>query len=104
MGKRRGRPQSKNTVEDEGEIVLNETNVVDEPVDDEESPEKQFFSDSEEEEWDNPNRNTVGNIPMEYYNDFDHIGYNINGEKILKPQTKDELDKFLAKQDDPNYW
>ncbi|CAG8501390.1 818_t:CDS:10 [Diversispora eburnea] len=39
--------------------------------------------------------NTVGNIPMEWYNDYPHIGYNINGKRILKPAKGDELDKFL---------
>ncbi|KAK2554767.1 Ribosome biogenesis protein bop1-B [Acropora cervicornis] len=49
-------------------------------------------------------RNTVGNIPIEWYNDYPHIGYNLDGKKILKPATADELDEFLAKMDDPNYW
>ncbi|KAK3742734.1 hypothetical protein QZH41_018951, partial [Actinostola sp. cb2023] len=49
-------------------------------------------------------RNTVGNIPIEWYNDYPHIGYNLDGKKILKPATADELDQFLSKMDDPNYW
>jgi hypothetical protein len=28
--------------------------------------------------------NTVGNVPMEWYQDYDHIGYNIFGQKLLK--------------------
>lgn len=49
-------------------------------------------------------RNTVGNIPMEWYDGFDHIGYNVRGEKIIKPPTRDELDEFLSKVDNPDYW
>ncbi|TNN30936.1 Ribosome biogenesis protein bop1 [Liparis tanakae] len=50
-------------------------------------------------------RNTVGNIPMEWYKDFPHIGYNLDGKKILKPiRNKDELDEFLDKMEDPDYW
>lgn len=49
-------------------------------------------------------RNTVGNIPIEWYNDYPHIGYNLDGKRILKPATADELDQFLSKMDDPNYW
>ncbi|PFX35016.1 Ribosome biogenesis protein bop1-B [Stylophora pistillata] len=49
-------------------------------------------------------RNTVGNIPVEWYNDYPHIGYNLDGQRILKPATADELDQFLSKMDDPNYW
>ncbi|KAH0617325.1 hypothetical protein JD844_015374 [Phrynosoma platyrhinos] len=50
-------------------------------------------------------RNTVGNIPMEWYQDFPHIGYDLDGKKIYKPiRTKDELDKFLEKMENPEYW
>ncbi|KAJ1927395.1 Ribosome biogenesis protein erb1 [Tieghemiomyces parasiticus] len=46
--------------------------------------------------------NTVGNVPMEWYDDLPHIGYDINGKRILRPATKDELDRFLANFDDPD--
>ena len=49
-------------------------------------------------------RNTVGNIPMKWYKDFDHIGYSLLGQKILKPKTGDELDEFLNRMDNPDYW
>ncbi|XP_076373402.1 ribosome biogenesis protein bop1 isoform X2 [Tachypleus tridentatus] len=49
-------------------------------------------------------RNTVGNIPLRWYDEYPHIGYDLDGKKILKPRTSDELDQFLKKMDDPNYW
>ncbi|KAM3858503.1 ribosome biogenesis protein bop1 [Diretmus argenteus] len=50
-------------------------------------------------------RNTVGNIPMEWYKDYPHIGYNLDGKKIYKPiRNKDELDDFLDKMENPDYW
>uniref|UniRef100_A0A669D2L5 Ribosome biogenesis protein BOP1 n=1 Tax=Oreochromis niloticus TaxID=8128 RepID=A0A669D2L5_ORENI len=50
-------------------------------------------------------RNTVGNIPVEWYKDFPHIGYNLDGKKIYKPiRNKDELDDFLDKMENPEYW
>ncbi|XP_069544101.1 ribosome biogenesis protein bop1 isoform X1 [Brachyistius frenatus] len=50
-------------------------------------------------------RNTVGNIPMEWYKDFPHIGYDLDGKKIFKPiRNKDELDDFLDKMENPDYW
>ncbi|XP_058035045.1 ribosome biogenesis protein BOP1 isoform X2 [Ahaetulla prasina] len=50
-------------------------------------------------------RNTVGNIPMEWYQDFPHIGYNLDGKQIYKPiRSKDELDRFLEKMENPDYW
>ncbi|KAJ3223249.1 Ribosome biogenesis protein 1 [Clydaea vesicula] len=59
-----------------------------------------YNSDTSDEE----TENTVGNIPLEWYADFDHIGYNVSGNKILKPASKDELDKFVDSMDNPNSW
>ena len=41
---------------------------------------------------------------MQWYNDYEHIGYDLDGRKIKKPVKGDELDHFLDKMDDPNYW
>ncbi|XP_065066658.1 ribosome biogenesis protein bop1-like [Rhopilema esculentum] len=49
-------------------------------------------------------RNTVGNIPMEWYRDYSHIGYDIRGQKIARPVQGDALENFLATQDDPDFW
>ncbi|KAG2197117.1 hypothetical protein INT47_004182 [Mucor saturninus] len=59
-----------------------------------------YDSDSSTEE----TENTIGNVPLEWYNDLPHIGYDIDGKKILRPATGDELDKFLATMEDPNSW
>ncbi|XP_017780105.1 PREDICTED: ribosome biogenesis protein BOP1 homolog [Nicrophorus vespilloides] len=49
-------------------------------------------------------RNTVGNIPMKWYDEYKHIGYNWDGKKILKPPQGDQLDEFLKKMEDPDFW
>lgn len=51
-------------------------------------------------------RNTRGNVPLEWYDELSHFGYDIEGRKIAKPVSADrgELEDFLAKMDDPNYW
>uniref|UniRef100_A0A915J0I3 Ribosome biogenesis protein BOP1 homolog n=1 Tax=Romanomermis culicivorax TaxID=13658 RepID=A0A915J0I3_ROMCU len=50
-------------------------------------------------------RNTVGNVPISWYDDYDHIGYTADGRKLAKSAGKtSEIDSFLAKMDDPNYW
>ncbi|KAI9209593.1 NUC169 domain-containing protein [Polychytrium aggregatum] len=59
-----------------------------------------YNSDTSDEE----TENTIGNVPIEWYEDYDHIGYDIHGQKIARPQQGDELDSFLAKMDDPNLW
>ena len=47
----------------------------------------------------------MGNIPHEWYLEFAHRGYDLDGKKLMKPNSlnKDELDKFLEKMDDPNF-
>lgn len=39
--------------------------------------------------------NTIGNIPLSYYDSFPHIGYNINGKKVMRPATGKALDALL---------
>ena len=44
---------------------------------------------------------------MKWYDDYDHIGYDLDGKKITKPAGEvetDELDEFLNKMEDPDYW
>ncbi|XP_055332890.1 ribosome biogenesis protein bop1-A-like [Paramacrobiotus metropolitanus] len=49
-------------------------------------------------------RNTVGNVPFQWYENYPHLGYDWEGKKILKPATGDELEKFLKRMDDPEFW
>ncbi|KAI9030437.1 ribosome biogenesis protein BOP1 [Hyaloraphidium curvatum] len=59
-----------------------------------------YESDTSDEE----TGNTVGNIPLEWYADYPHIGYTVDGKKIMRPATGDALDKFLDQMDDPKSW
>ena len=49
-----------------------------------------------------PNR--IGNVPSHWYDDLPHIGYDINGKRLLRPARGDELDKFLATVESPSAW
>lgn len=71
----------------------------DDNADDERKDE--YNSDTSDEE---DIRNTVGNIPMRWYDDYDHLGYDLEGNKIVKPPAGDELDNFLRKMEDPDFW
>ena len=51
-----------------------------------------------------PNRNTVGNVPLEWYKDEEHIGYDREGRKLTKKERKDRLDAFLEKSDNDKSW
>ncbi|KOC63532.1 Ribosome biogenesis protein BOP1 like protein, partial [Habropoda laboriosa] len=76
------------------ENAFNDKTVANHPVDEYE------YDSSDEEDI----RNTVGNIPMKWYNNYDHIGYNWDGKKIIKPQKGDQLDNFLKRMEDPEFW
>lgn len=39
--------------------------------------------------------NTIGNIPLSFYDSYPHIGYDINGKKVMRPATGDALDALL---------
>ena len=44
--------------------------------------------------------NTIGNVPLEWYNDMPHIGYDKDGNQILKSaSSNDQLDSFLSQMD-----
>lgn len=49
-------------------------------------------------------RNTIGDVPLEWYKDEEHIGYDITGRKIKKHARKDKIDSFLAGVDDSKNW
>lgn len=49
-------------------------------------------------------RNTVGNIPMHWYDEYKHIGYDWDAKKIIKPAKRDQLDDFLKRMEDPDFW
>lgn len=49
-------------------------------------------------------RNTVGNIPMNWYDEYKHLGYDWDGKPIGKPESGDHLDNFLKRMEDPDFW
>ncbi|KAG9509609.1 Ribosome biogenesis protein bop1-B, partial [Fragariocoptes setiger] len=70
---------------------------------DESEGESQFATDTSDED---DVQNTVGDIDIEWYKDHDHIGYDRDGNKIMKPKDSmgGAIDDFLAQCDDPNYF
>lgn len=47
--------------------------------------------------------NTVGRVPLWWYNEQDHIGYDRDGQRILRKDRGDKLDELLRRHDDPNW-
>ncbi|KAI9341276.1 NUC169 domain-containing protein [Zopfochytrium polystomum] len=62
--------------------------------------EPDYASDSSDEE----TINVIGNVPLAWYDDHDHIGYDIRGNKIMRPVAGDMLDSFLEQLDSPDAW
>ncbi|KAK4464897.1 ribosome biogenesis protein ERB1 [Cladorrhinum samala] len=48
--------------------------------------------------------NTIGNIPMSFYDSYPHIGYDINGKKIMRPASGDALQSLLDTIEIPKGW
>ncbi|KAJ6445517.1 Ribonuclease P protein subunit p40 [Purpureocillium lavendulum] len=48
--------------------------------------------------------NTIGNIPLSFYDSYPHIGYDINGKKIMRPATGEALDALLDSIELPQGW
>lgn len=48
--------------------------------------------------------NTIGNIDLSYYDEYPHIGYDINGKKIMRPAKGEALDALLDSIDIPKGW
>ena len=49
-------------------------------------------------------QNTIGNIPLSFYDSYPHIGYDINGKKIARPAKGEALDALLDSIDVPKGW
>lgn len=46
----------------------------------------------------------TGNIPTKWYKDFDHKGYSLEGKKVIKNEESDNVEKFLEKAKDKDWW
>lgn len=46
----------------------------------------------------------TGNVPRHWYDEYDHSGYDINANKVLKPPKEDEIESFLKKAENKNWW
>lgn len=48
--------------------------------------------------------NTIGNIPLSLYDEYPHVGYSINGKRIMRPAKGQALDALLESIDLPEGW
>ena len=48
--------------------------------------------------------NTIGDIPLSFYDSYPHIGYSLDGKKIMRPAAGDALDALLDSVEVPKDW
>lgn len=48
--------------------------------------------------------NTIGNVPLLAYDEMPHVGYDINGKRIMRPAKGSALDQLLESIDLPAGW
>ena len=77
----------------------NEANETTESVSKTVKPDEYEYDSSDEEEV----RNTIGNVPTNWYDEYKHIGYTVDGKKINKPKRGDELENFLSRMENPEH-
>jgi len=94
-------PEPSQEEEEEAGEVENSSSGEDHPIP-HELPATLVGASSDEEEI-ALDENTVGDVPMHWYDEYEHIGYNIEGEKIARPARKDQLDAFLDRED-KSHW
>ncbi|CAK0907026.1 unnamed protein product, partial [Prorocentrum cordatum] len=58
---------------------------------------------SDDSEDDAP-RNRIGNVPLEWYKDEDHVGYDLAGQKVMRTLKAGEIDALLESKDNPDAW
>ncbi|XP_020221436.1 ribosome biogenesis protein BOP1 homolog [Cajanus cajan] len=88
----------------ENELSQDEDIVNDEDSESESSDLHQEGAESDSSEDEVAPRNTIGDVPLKWYEDEPHIGYDIKGKKIKKKEKQDKLDSFLANVDDSKNW
>jgi ribosome biogenesis protein ERB1 len=44
--------------------------------------------------------NRIGKVPLHWYDEYDHLGYNAHGKQVAKPAAKDLLTQALEQQED----
>ncbi|XP_076049207.1 ribosome biogenesis protein bop1 isoform X2 [Oratosquilla oratoria] len=68
------------------------------------SQEKEYDEYEEDSSDEEDLRNTIGNVPLNWYNEYPHLGYDVDGKPILKPVRGDKLDEFLSRTENPDYF
>ncbi|MES1902321.1 MAG: Ribosome biogenesis protein 1 [Paramarteilia canceri] len=47
--------------------------------------------------------NTIGNVPLEWYKNYDHIGYDVSGKKVSQ-LSSNKIDQLIDRVGNPDTW
>jgi len=47
-------------------------------------------------------QNRIGKVPLHWYDEYDHMGYNVHGEKVVKSTKGNRIEQALANADGKN--
>eukprot|EP00916_Digyalum_oweni_P001818 GHVL01003494.1.p1 GENE.GHVL01003494.1~~GHVL01003494.1.p1 ORF type:complete len:709 (+),score=93.93 GHVL01003494.1:34-2160(+) len=63
-----------------------------------------FYDGESNESDDEQNLNRIGDIPLEWYDEFEHVGYDIDGKRISRSIKQSAIDDLLRNADDEDAW
>jgi len=46
----------------------------------------------------------TGRVPRKWYDDYKHLGYDIEAKTVLKKEQDSKLDELIKRSEDPNWW
>ncbi|MCL4125888.1 UNVERIFIED_CONTAM: hypothetical protein GTU68_021387 [Idotea baltica] len=90
----------KNTLQSQGEANKSTSQEGQSEAQENSADVDEYAQDSSDEE---DLRNTIGNIPINWYDEYDHLGYGLDSLPIYKPKQGDVIDKFLEKVENPDF-
>jgi len=53
---------------------------------------------------DEQGENKIGDVPLKWYEEYEHYGYDIEGKKLMRPDRKDAIDSFLDHEDGSQWY
>ncbi|XP_053608417.1 ribosome biogenesis protein BOP1 homolog [Plodia interpunctella] len=77
---------------------IKETSANIKPVEEKDEYESGDTSDEEDR------RNPAGAVPAWWYREYAHVGYDLDGRRLMRPPARDLIDEFLRKCEDPEFW
>ncbi|XP_026745223.1 ribosome biogenesis protein BOP1 homolog [Trichoplusia ni] len=97
---RQAKPKSETTEASIDRLAdtIGKASVKTQPVEKKDEYESGDTSDEEDR------RTTVGDVPMWWYNEYPHVGYDLDARQVLRPPQRDHIDDFLKKCEDPDFW